>query len=415
MTGEEKNVYPGHAPILIRSPELQRRLASALSSARGARPEVAVFAEWNAPDLGERAIHREVLRFFSDCGWQTSSYGLGTLVPRPTHGNGGGAHEPEHPPPASQALREVRQGYRMVRLLRPLSRVQAVAVGGGALLSDVNLHFPQSLAMVAEAARLLAKPLLCLGCSADGSWSERGAEKISGFLDSCSLVAARDQATADRVGGILGRPVPVFGDFCLTENHVARTGYSSYPRAALSLNVCQLPDPGSASQQQYEDTLVALGLHLAHLAPGPGRCMIRVFTSGAQEDSDAARRVVTRLARLNPELHVPTELGELVDLLRTSVLVIASSLHGAVLPLAEGVPVVAFSPMTGLRDFLSTMGLQRYSFDLAEGARLAHWLSTTPSDTILAEQRRALVSAPVWLARAQIRSTLESVARYAPF
>jgi polysaccharide pyruvyl transferase WcaK-like protein len=406
-------MYPDHAPLLIRSPELQRRLASALSSARGGRPEVAVFAEWNAPDLGERAIHHEVLRFFSDCGWQVSSYGLGTLAPRPADSAAGVVTEPEHPSPASQALREVRQGYRMVRLLRPLSRVQAVAVGGGALLTDVNLHFPQSLAMVAEAARLLAKPLLCLGCSADGVWSERGTEKIGGFLDTCSLVAVRDQATAGRVADMLGRPVPVFGDFCLTENHVVRSGCLNYPRLALGINVCQLPAPWSASQQRYEDTLVALAHHLG--SSNPARRTIRVFTAGAPEDSDAARRVVARLEKLNPELHVPSDLGQLIDLLHTSVLVIASSLHGAVLPLAEGVPVVAFSPAPGLRDFLSTMGLQRYSFDLDQGAGLAHWLATNPSETILVEQRRALVSAPVWLARAQIRSTLESVARYAPF
>jgi polysaccharide pyruvyl transferase WcaK-like protein len=410
-------MYPDHAPLLIRSPELQRRLASALSSARGGRPEVAVFAEWNAPDLGERAIHHEVLRFFSDCGWQASSYGLGTLAPRPGGSNraGGFVTEPEHPPPASQTLREVRQGYRMVRLLRPLSRVQAVAVGGGALLTDVNLHFPQSLAMVAEAARLLAKPLLCLGCSADGPWSERGTEKIGGFLDACSLIAVRDEATADRISGMLGKPVPVFGDFCLTENHVVRTGCLNYPRPGLGINVCQLPAPWSASQQRYEDTLVALALHLAQSSNGPARRTIRVFTAGAPEDSDAARRVVARLEKLNPELHVPSELGELIDLLRTSMLVIASSLHGAVLPLAEGVPVVAFSPAPALRDFLSTMGLQRYSFDLDRSAQLAHCLATAPCETILVEQRRALVSAPVWLARAQIRSTLESVARYAPF
>ena len=409
-------MYPDHAPLLIRSPELQRRLASALSSARGDRPEVAVFAEWNAPDLGERAIHHEVLRFFSGCGWETSTYGLGTLAPRPTgNGNGALATELEHSPSASQTLREVRQGYRMVRLLRPLSRVQAVAVCGGALLSDVNLHFPQSLAMVAEAARLLAKPLLCLGCSADGPWSTRGTEKIGGFLDTCTLVAARDQVTADRIGSLLGKPVPVFGDFCLTENHVVRAGCLNYPRSALGINVCQLPAPWSASQQRYEDTLVALGLHLAQSSTEKAQRAFRVFTTGAPEDEDAARRVASRLDAVDSELHLPRELDQLTDLLRTSALVIASSVHGAVLPLAEGVPVVGFSPAPTLHDFLSTMGLKEYSFSLADSARLAHWFAEARRDPILAAQRRALVGAPVWLARAQIRSTLESVARYAPF
>jgi polysaccharide pyruvyl transferase WcaK-like protein len=278
----------------------------------------------------------------------------------------------------------------------------------------VNLHFPQSLAMVAEAARLLAKPLLCLGCSADGPWSVRGMEKIGGFLDTCSLIAARDQETADRIAAMLGKPVPVFGDFCLTENHVVRAGSLNYPRVALGINVCQLPASWNASQQRYEDTLVAL-VHLAHGSTGPTRRGIRVFTTGAPEDSYAARRVATRLGKLNPELHLPTGLDQLMELLRTSVLVIASRLHGVVLPLAEGVPVVGFSPVPKLHDFLSTMGLEQYSFELDDSARLASWLAGARYEKILAEQRRALVGAPVWLARAQIRSTLESVARYMPF
>jgi polysaccharide pyruvyl transferase WcaK-like protein len=303
----------------------------------------------------------------------------------------------------------------MVRLLRPLSRVQAVAVGGGALLSDVNLHFPQSLAMVAEAARLLAKPLMCLGCGAEGPWSERGMEKIGGFLDACSLVAARDQSTADRIAGLLHKPVPVFGDFCLTENQVARPAYLNYPRLSLGMNVCQLPGTWSALQQRYEDTLVALAMHLAHGFPAAGRHALRIFTTGAPEDSDPAQRVAARLDRLNPELHLPAALDELKDAVRTSVLVIASRLHAVVLPLAEGVPVVGLSPAPELRDFLFTMGLERYSFDLNDSAQLAYWLAGVRCETMLVEQRRLLVHAPVWLARAQIRSTLESVARSSPF
>jgi hypothetical protein len=140
--------------------------------------------------------------------------------------------------------------------------------------------------------------------------------------------------------------------------------------------------------------------------------VVRIFTTGDPEHSHAAQRVASRLGELAPELRLPTVLAELTDLLRTSLLVIASSLNGAVLPLAQGVPVVGLSPAPDLRDFLSTMGLRQYSFDLDESARLAASLAGGPYETMLAEQRRALVGAPVWLARAQIRSTLESVARY---
>ena len=155
------------------------------------KPEVAVFGEWDTGNLGDRAIHVEAVRFFRECGWRTRSYCLGSLKPATIET----ATERAVPaalrlrdftldrvPSLKRALRQVRQRYRMERLLPELARTDAISVGGGALLSDVNEHFPQSLAVLTEAARMLGKPLWCLGCGSEGSWSPRGEKKLQAFL-----------------------------------------------------------------------------------------------------------------------------------------------------------------------------------------------------------------------------------------
>lgn len=389
-----------------------------LLNGRRVRPEIAAFGEWESTNLGDRAIHHGVLQFFTECGWNVSSYGLGPLTPVAA----GAADKEVAPamserraalwlaPPIKRALRAFRQRYRMRRLLPLLSQAQAISVGGGAVLSDANLHFPQSLAMLTEAARVLNKPLFCLGCSAEGSWSSRGNEMIREFIASCTVVAPRDEATAERIATVLRRPVPIFGDFCLTEARVLTDGLWRRPRHGLAVNVFRVPPPWSAAQERYEDALVALINHLVQSDTRCGPRPIRIFTTNTPDDAIPAQRVFTRLAGEGAELHLPRSLDELTGLLRESALVIASRLHGAILALAENALVVGFSPVPKLNNYFSTMGLGEYSFDLHGGARLAGWLDGADYESILAVQRRALLRAPAWAGRAQARSVLESIA-----
>jgi polysaccharide pyruvyl transferase WcaK-like protein len=400
--------------------DLERLFAGTAAGGHGGVPEVAVFAECDTSNLGDRAIHREVVRFFSECGWRASSYGLGSLAPaKLQEGNGPASFAPQRAadavrrlPAVKRPLREIRQRYRMLRLLRPLSRVQLISVGGGALLTDINLHFPQSLAVLAESARLLNKPLLCLGCSAEGAWSARGEEKIRKFLDACTVVTARDQATARRVAAVVGRPVPVFGDFCLTETQMLNAGCRDHPREALALNVCQHLGAWGAQQQRYEDALIAVANELARRPVGRGQRTIRVFTTGLPDDAPAARRVFARFGGHGAELHLPATLEQLESMLATSALVIASRLHGAVLALAAGAATVGFSPAPKVRNFLSTMGLDQYCFGVYDGAWLTRRVGDAEHETLVREEYRMLARAPMWLTRAQLRAALQSASRH---
>jgi polysaccharide pyruvyl transferase WcaK-like protein len=385
---------------------------------RGQPPEIAVFGEWNTHNLGDRAIHESVVRFCAECGWEPVSYAIGSLTPV-VRGRANGAGAParwraalDAAPRLKRVLREVRQRARMRELLGPLDRMRAIIVGGGALLSDWNLHFPQSLAVLADAARRLGKPVFCLGCGAEGPWSAPAERKIRTFLDACTFVAARDEATAARVAQLLGRPIPVFGDFCLgTEAPAARNGART-PRSVYAINVQQLAAPWAAMQEGYEAAVVALADRMSSETAADRTPEIRIFTTGTAEDVAPARRVFARISAgggdLAAALVLPGKLDELFDLLDASSFVVASRLHAGILAVARGAAVVGFSPQPKLRECFSTLGIGGYGFDLDAADRIVR--SMGEPGAIAAWQRECVSQAPVWACRMQVREKLETLA-----
>lgn len=379
------------------------------SVAPEAAPEVAVFGEWNTSNLGDRAIGRAARAFFAECGWRATPYALGSLR-RVAWVD---AHSVLPSSPALRGLstltfvprrtfRALRQRYRSAQLAAPLERVRAIMVGGGNLLSDTNLHFPQSLAAVARLAATLGKPLLCLGCSAAGPWSTQGERLLRGFLDSCALVGARDAHTAARVRA-LGRAVPLtlFGDFCLDEHHLQDLHESE--RDGVALNVFHAPEHCGITQTQYEEAVVGLGQALVRSSK-----TVRVFTTGTAQDAAAAQRVS---ARLGCAVLVPARLAELESLLRASSLVVASRLHAAILGLAQGAVVLSYSPSIKVANYLETMRLGEYVFGVEARTMLLQCVVHRDYDELRALQQAALRGAAVWAGRSAARRHLERLAR----
>ncbi|HXV11238.1 MAG TPA: polysaccharide pyruvyl transferase family protein [Burkholderiales bacterium] len=380
-----------------------------------ARPAIALFGEWNTANLGDRAIHECAMRFFEECGWEVRSFALGSLAPAdpglPAHASGHtanavGATLSRFRPGLKRALRGVRQRLRMARLAPQLENVQAIAVGGGALLSDANLHFPQSLSALAECAQALGKPVYCLGCSAEGDWSRQGEQMISEFLAGCGIVAVRDDGTAVRLAGPLGVPPPVFGDFCLQAPGADGSSRVGAASRDIALNACRLPGPWATAQGRYERALVTAAQRLAggSAARPPGR--LRIFTTGPGDDAVVARRVHARLESCGAALCLPENLAELSALMQRSGIVLAARLHGAILALANGIPVIGLSPAPKLHNFLSTMGIGRHCYELYELHDLLEWFDATDNEAIAVEQRRALAESRVWGVQEQVRRQL---------
>lgn len=376
----------------------------------GELPAVAVFGEWNTRNLGDRAIRRAACRFFSGCGWRPIPFCLGSLSAAGediTAADGDGGAPGSVAPaslygPVKCAVRGIWQKVRLRRLLPQLAGVRAISIGGGALLSDDNLHFPQSLVELVRYARASGKPLLCLGCSAEGEWSGQGAHMIREFLDGCSVVAVRDADTARRLARALGPSPAVMGDFCLAETCLARGPREPTRPPAVAINASQLSGRWSAAQAALENALVALARRTA-MERGAN---VRIFTTGLPEDAVAARRVYLRLAAVCPQLSLPATTEQLSALIGSASVVVATRLHGAILALAGNAPVLGLAVAPKLSSFFSTMGIPGECHGLHDVRALAERLSYDDFEQLLSRQRRDLAQAPVWRERDRLRERL---------
>lgn len=333
------------------------------------RPRVAVFGEWGETNLGDWAIYHGVADFFAQADAAIDAYRCGALRPfqlpqappaarstpraRPGVLNGTGS--------AARLLKRSVRGWRqewLVRRLMPqLAQADLVCVGGGALLCDRNLHFPQSLVAIARAVQVLRKPLWCLGCSVDGEWTERGRQMILEFLETCDAIAVRDQATAARLAAATGRNVPLFGDFALPSQPTPRTDLAAR-RYVLGMNVSQIPAPWDAYQGRYEDALVTVASRF--LIEAQRTPKIALFTTGTPQDDAPLERVQARLAAAGTEAIRPASLTELHQVLDQSEIVIATRLHAAIVALARGRPAIGLSPSPKIGSFLESIGLGEF-------------------------------------------------------
>jgi polysaccharide pyruvyl transferase WcaK-like protein len=388
-------------------------------------PKIAAFGEWDTGNLGDQAIFEGVKDFFQSAGWLVNAYGLGSLAPIRQH------LQASSPPsaPAEQWsatrsagttmhawrtsayaflkpwMRPARQHLRIRRLLSEVAQARAVLVGGGALLSDEHLHFPQSLAAVGWAARKLHLPVFCLGCSAEGPWSTRGERMIAQFIRFCSVIATRDVATARRVAMIWGQPVPIFGDFAMSLRGVLTSHAPRRQVSRLAVNVMHLPHRWHADQQHYEDVLVHTIATWMRRYSLVSAVHVQIFTTGAGEDVVPARRVLARLSLPEASLYLPSALADLRGFLQAQTTVIASRLHAAILALVEGIPVIGLAVSPKIHEFLQTLGLQRYSVPVRDERVTWRLLDLIESSNV-EPQPALLETAEISNSRAAIRSLL---------
>lgn len=338
-------------------------------------PRVAAFGEWGDTNLGDWAIHEGVLKFFRGFVSGVDCFQCGALQPLSdplayTAGLEARGLQPYARSAAvpsmgsalrhlKRSLRGVRQEFMMRRLMPRLAACDVICVGGGTLLTDVNLYFPQSLSAISRAAEELRKPLWCLGCGAEGEWSARGRAMIADFVAHCDFIAVRDRDTAERIADLSGKHIPLFGDFALPL--VSRPSrVPAARRYMLGINISAMQQSWATHQQEYESIMVELVRTFAAIT---GRDMeIALFTTGATQDDYPAMRVYQQLSSVGATIHRPDSLDELRTLVSECEIVLATRLHAAIIALAVGRPVIGISPTPTLENFLTTFGLERFSF-----------------------------------------------------
>ncbi|WP_416666463.1 polysaccharide pyruvyl transferase family protein [Egbenema bharatensis] len=376
------------------------------------RPRVAAFGEWDTTNLGDRAIYEGVKHFFQEIDWEVVGYGLGTLSPVEQR-----ADSPMRIPfdrgaidtrssltdsmthlkkRVKRPIRAIRQQLKIRALMPELRTVDAISVGGGALLADQDLHFPQSLEAITWAAKRLQIPLFCLGCGSVQDWSAEGRAMIQQFAETCQFIAVRDAVTSERLTALLGRPIPIFGDFALTLKEPIPDEANDENRKAVALNVMELFGEDQLSQKQYESALVNAIKHWLSQAQNSENTRFIIFTTGNPEDIKPARRVFQELStHPNVELHLPICMNDIHNILTQVRVVISARLHAAILAISETVPVISFAPGEVYRknhNFFKSIGIAEYAIStFAEDARdqLMHLLNQ-PQPQLLSAQRSKL-------------------------
>ncbi|HKE43142.1 MAG TPA: polysaccharide pyruvyl transferase family protein [Steroidobacteraceae bacterium] len=378
-------------------------------------PRVAVFGEWSGTNLGDRAIHEGVQRYFHEHGWEVDSYEFGALRPTPppqplvattqTATPQRRALHSRLPRSVARTMRSLRQQVRARHLAPRLESADAICIGGGALLTDINLQFPQSLAVLGRTARKLDKPLLCLGCSAEGPWSPAAERLIREFVRERPYLAVRDQRTAERLERLGAGSVPVFGDFALPlDARRPRRDRSSY---RLAINVAQGLGVSETEQARYERALAHAVRHIALRLRTEGRMLI--YTTGNRHDLPAAERLKSRLDDFHCEVHAGRDVAQLRALMAESAAVIATRLHAAILALGAQTPVVGLSPTDKIANFFATLDIESCAFGPED-----------PAPAVLEKVRDLLAGqeqlghesvAPLSGVRAQVGVMLETLAR----
>ncbi|MBW4557553.1 MAG: polysaccharide pyruvyl transferase family protein [Trichormus sp. ATA11-4-KO1] len=356
--------------------------------------KIAAFGEWNTTNLGDRAICQGVTEFFQKAGYSVDAYNFGTLKPvqnpihlLSSHEKSGEVYFPKemnYKTPYSsfknisspsnfyslkieltkilkRGLRPIIQRIRIQKLIPKLKNAQVIMVGGGALLSDTDLHFPQSLSTIMWASKKLQIPLICLGCSAETEWSKQGEKIITAFAKSCYFIATRDHNTANRLSQRLGTQVPVFGDFALLAIKPRQLMPHTSNQQILAVNVMAYKKHVSHYQSRYDDVLCKIINAWLDKHSGNNQSCVKLFTTGNSGDIKRAKIILSQLSTSSSSLHVCTNVEQLRTLMRSSTAVLATRLHSAILALAEGVPVLGLFVGPKIENFFSTLGISKHT------------------------------------------------------
>lgn len=348
--------------------------------------QIAVFGDWNTTNLGDKAILQGVNELFGRVGWKVDAYNIGSLNPvkeninlyslsskvdsklyeekniliKNIYDTYNFSHIQIIKRNFKKYLRLIRQKILIRTLIPRLRRTRAIVVGGGALLSDLDLHFPDSLSAITWASKKLQIPLFCLGCSAEGEWSKAGKNIITDFAKSCKFIATRDILTANRLTEIIEKPVPVFGDFALQVINQQLSVKDIYSQQILAINVMQLSRKWKTYQSKYEEILMKIVNKWLQKNSINNNYHVILFTTGDPGDMKIAKKLLLRLTTYNISLNIPTDVEQLRNILRSSKAVIATRLHSAILGLAEEVPVLGFGVDKKIEKFFSYLGISSH-------------------------------------------------------
>lgn len=275
-------------------------------------------------------------------------------------------HWAVRPPLALQSRRKWAPHYEA-----GLAGAQAVAIGGGNLLSDHDLNFPTKIALALRCAGARRLPVAFYGCGMADHWSREGDRRLRRALsegvvavmlrdgaskarwDARFAEAARCEATVVRDPGLLAHEV--YGPAPRSDREGPVIGIGIMSHVAIRYHSAAQIESGALSRW-YVD--------LARDLIGRGASVV-AFTNGAPEDEAAAALIAPELEQLGVRRVTPTRPRELSDIVGGCDAIAAYRMHAVIAAYAHQVPALAFTWDDKLDAFLESVDCPHWLADPA--------------------------------------------------
>ncbi|MGR3378852.1 polysaccharide pyruvyl transferase family protein [Salipiger abyssi] len=231
-----------------------------------------------------------------------------------------------------------------------LSGAQAVAIGGGNLLSDQDLNFPTKLALALRCARAGDLPAAFYACGMAGHWTREGDRRLrraiaehapaAVFLRDAASKARWDSRFASEAGcdavvvrdpGLMARDL--YGPVQKTAGKGPRIGLGLMSHVAIRYH---------AEARIGSDELMRWYVDLARALLARGARVV-AFNNGAPEDVATANALAPQMGALGVEMVRPQVPADLSAIVGGCDAIVAYRMHAVIAAYSHAVPALALS------------------------------------------------------------------------
>lgn len=258
-----------------------------------------------------------------------------------------------------------------------MQQADAFVLGGGGLLKDYGESSANVRAWLRwlRRARTRRQRTAVWAVGVENLRFRESIQLIRDTLQDVDLVSVRDESSARRLREIgVTRPISVTADPAVTLGAARRRKRSpnDRPRIVVCLRHWFKYGPALHDEPQNERLLDAVAVTLDHAVREWGAHIefVPFRTIGYDDDRRVMHAVSRRMRSGEGATHrnsTPHPI-EAADLLASADIVIGMRLHSVILATAAGVPSLALSYMAKVRDYMATIGQERFCLDVEEAA-----------------------------------------------
>lgn len=242
-----------------------------------------------------------------------------------------------------------------------ISSCDAVIIGGGQLLTDIDFGFPPKIYEIYKIAKRLKKPLAIYGCGVDGPWSIPAQHMYKKTLEYAKYISVRDAYSREIILKNIGNKSPVevhpdpgFIAFYAYNESIQKSeniiGFNIQPVSHFRAFV---PSLKRLSEESYVNFWVRLiqGAYAEGYEP-------LIITNGDNNDFLQAKSVQSELFNLGIKSEVlprATSPSQLIQQLSPIPILVSTRMHAGIIAYSLGSKVFAISWDKKVKNVWSTI------------------------------------------------------------